>query len=293
MRYRFHRVRRLAHAAKTAVLRSMATIASAVVLTSPWAHAQTDSHPPLQFEVASIKPTDPARVLRSMELPLNNGRLTIRGLTLKQLVQYAWGNVGVGDGLHESLISGGTGWVNRDRFDVVAKSGGAQVPSRADRRQMLRSLLIEQFQLKFHNELRPTPVYILVVAKTGPRMKPRRPDDGGPPFSLPFNGLHISGKNVPMPALVDVLQAMIPMTDSDHESRPVVDRTRLTGTFDLELAWSGDETFSGGRGGASPEPAGVPDLFTAVQEQLGLRLLPRKIPMEILVIDHAAPPDVN
>jgi uncharacterized protein (TIGR03435 family) len=177
-------------------------MALSLILAIPTAHSQGPSQlQPAQlqpgFEVASIRPTDPALVLKSMQLPLDDGRVTIRGLSLRQLVQYAWGNVGIGEGLHTSLISGGPSWMDHDRFDIVAKSEGARIPSRDERKQMLRGLLMERFQLKFHRELRETAVYALIVGKNGPKMKLRRADDGGAPFGMPFNGLHITGHNVP------------------------------------------------------------------------------------------------
>jgi uncharacterized protein (TIGR03435 family) len=228
-----------------------------------------------------------------MQLPLDDDRITIRGLSLKQLIQYAWGKAGVGDGLHVSLVSGGPSWVDRDRFDIMAKAAGTRIPSRDERKQMLRELLVERFQLKFHREVNGIAVYALVVEKNGPKMKAREPGDDGPPFSLPFNGLHIAGRNVPMATLADALQAIIPLTDPERDDRPVVDQTGLTGAFDFELAWSGDSTFSGGRGGTRAETSNAPDLFTAIQEQLGLRLELKKAPMEILVIDHAEKPADN
>jgi uncharacterized protein (TIGR03435 family) len=269
-------------------------LAVALVVAIRPVYPQAPRQPQTGFEVASIKPSDPSSTMKSMQIPLDDSRVTIRGLSLKQLMQYAWGNVGVGEGLHASLISGGPGWVDHDRFDVVAKPEGTRVPSRAERRQMLRELVVERFRLSFHHETRPTAVYALVVAKNGPKMKSRTPDDGGPPFSLPFiSDLHITGRNVPMAALVDALQGILPLTDPEHDDRSIVDQTGLTGAFDLDLQWSGDTKFSGGRGRMSTETARAPELFTAIQEQLGLRLEPKKVPTEIIVIDHAEKPAAN
>jgi uncharacterized protein (TIGR03435 family) len=158
-------------------------IAGALVLAILPAYPQTSTQPQPVFEVASIRPSDPGTTMKSMQVLLDDSRVTIRKLSLKELMQYAWGNVGGGEGLHASLISGGPGWVDHDRFDVVAKPEGVRVPSRAERRQMLRKLLVERFQLKFHQETRATGVYALVVEKNGPKMKARTPDDGGLPFS--------------------------------------------------------------------------------------------------------------
>jgi uncharacterized protein (TIGR03435 family) len=125
-------------------------------------------------------------------------------------------------------------------------------------------------------------------------MKARSADDGGHPFGMPFNGLHVSGHNVPVAHLVDTLQAVIiPLTDPERDDLPVLDQTGLTGTFDFELTWSGDKTYSGERGGTTAEAPSAPELFTAIQEQLGLRLELRKAPLEILIIDHAEKPTEN
>jgi uncharacterized protein (TIGR03435 family) len=265
-----------------------------LILAIPKAHSQAPPQLQPGFEVASIRPTDPGLILRSMQLPLHDGRVTIRGLSLRQLIQYAWGNVGIGEGLHASLISGGPGWMDRDRFDIVAKSEGARIPSRDERKQMLRELLMERFQLKLHKEWRDTAVYALIVGKNGPKMKARSADDGGASFSMPFNGLHLSGHNVPVAHLVETLQAVIiPLTDPERDDLPVLDQTGLTGTFDFELTWSGDKTYSGERSGMTAETPSAPELFTAIQEQLGLRLERRKVPLEILIIDHAEKPTGN
>jgi len=92
-----------------------------------------------------------------------------------------------------------------------------------------------------------------------------------------------------MPQLAGILQSLIPRTDPERENRPVVDKTGLTGRFDFDLTWAPDPPPSGGRGGAA-DLAGAPDLFTAVQEQLGLKLEPRKASMEVLIIDHIERP---
>lgn len=250
------------------------------------AHAQT-------FEVASIKPTDPSFTLRSIQMPLNDGIVAIRGLSLKELIQYAWGNVGAGTGLHPNLVAGGPAWAGHDRYDIVARPEGSRTPSRAERKQMLQALLVERFQLRFHRETRQTPVYALVAGKNGPRMKERKPDDGGAPFSLPIIGLHMQARNVSMAQFADILQTIIPLTDPDHEDLPVLDQTGLSGTFDFDLKWSGDPSLSGGRGVPPADPASAPDLLTAIEEQLGLRLEARKASVQILVIDRAERPSAN
>jgi uncharacterized protein (TIGR03435 family) len=157
---------------------------------------------------------------------------------------------------------------------------------------MLQALLVERFQLRFHRETRQTPVYALVAGKNGPRMKERKPDDGGAPFSLPIIGLHMPARNVSMTQFADILQTIIPLTDPDRQDLPVLDQTGLSATFDFDLTWSGDPSLSGERG-ATGDPPNAPDLFTAIEEQLGLKLEAKKAPVSILVIDSVDKPSAN
>jgi uncharacterized protein (TIGR03435 family) len=96
-----------------------------------------------------------------------------------------------------------------------------------------------------------------------------------------------------MAQFADILQTIIPLTDPDHEDLPVLDQTGLSGTFDFDLKWSGDPSLSGGRGVPPADPASAPDLLTAIEEQLGLRLEARKASVQILVIDRAERPSAN
>jgi uncharacterized protein (TIGR03435 family) len=266
-------------------------IGIAFAATIGLAHSQAaQPATPLAFEVASVKPTDPAFTGRTLRMPPDDGMVTIRGWSLKELILFAWGS---GTGLHPSLISsGGPSWFDHDRYDIIAKPEGPRIPSQDQRKLMLKALLVERFRLKFHNEPKNTAVYALVVGKNGPRMKERKPDDGGSPFSLLLNGFQLPGRNASMAQLADILQALIPRTDPERENRPVVDKTGLTGRFDFDLTWAPDLPLSGGRGGAT-DFASVPDIFTAVQEQLGLKLEPQKASMEILIIDHIERPTQN
>jgi uncharacterized protein (TIGR03435 family) len=244
-----------------------------------------------KFEVASIKPTDPAFTGRSLQMPLADSMVRIRGMSLKDLIRYAWGESG--PGLHPSLVSGGPNWYDRSLYDIVAKSEGSRIPSQDDRKQMLRALLSERFQLKFHREPKEIAVYALIVGKNGPKMKERAADDGGAPFSMLLNGLHIPGRNASMAELANVLESLIPLTDPERDDRPVLDKTGLAGRFDFELTWAPDPTRSGGRGGPPGDSANAPDLFIAVQEQLGLKLESARARVEALVIDHVEKPSEN
>jgi bla regulator protein blaR1 len=258
------------------------------VMNAPAIRAQSSTGAP-KFEVATVKPTDPTFNGRTVTMPLNDGLITLKGWSLRGLIQFAWGS---GIGLHRSLLSGGPTWFDRDRFDIVAKADGAHIPSQDERKQMLKGLLTERFHLEFHRESKQIPVYALVVGRNGAKMKARKPDDDGAPFSLQLNGFRMPGRNASMAQLADILQSLIPLTDPDRDNRPIVDKTGLTGKFDFDLHWAPDPTLGGARGGVAVL-ANEPDIFIAVEEQLGLKLESQKAPMDVLVIDHTDRPSEN
>jgi uncharacterized protein (TIGR03435 family) len=189
-------------------------------------------------------------------------------------------------GLHPDLIAGISGWMGDDRYDVVAKPEPGKLPSEEDLKAMLRTLLADRFKLKVHRALNDASVYVLVVGKTGSKMKERRLDDAGASTSLSFQGARLPARSVTMPMLADALQTVV-------LDRPVIDRTGLKGKYDFDLAWMAEPDQFGGRGAAVPSDANAPSIFTAIQEQLGLRLDSRKEPVESLIVDYAARPSAN
>jgi uncharacterized protein (TIGR03435 family) len=189
----------------------------------------------------------------------------------------------------ETRISGGPGWIRAAKFDVDAKSDPAidsqlkaldSAPAREMKQHMLQVLLADRFALKVHQETRELPIYALVVAKGGPRFQ-----------ASTINGTTIRNGN-----------AYITVTGSDHTvallaeqlsqtlGRVVVDKTGLDGRYELTLKWSTDETAAGP--GATSADAG-PSIFTAIQEQLGLKLESGKGRVPILVVDHLEKPSEN
>ena len=153
-------------------------------------------------------------------------------------------------------------------------------------RQMLRVLLADRFKLSFHHDMKQLPAYALVVGKNGTKMKPRTPGDGGPGFRLVFQGARLPGRNASIGQLIFVLQSQV-------LDRPVLDQTGLTGNFDFDLSWMPNETQFGGRGAAIPADPDSPDIFTAIQEQLGLKLEAQKGPVDVLMIDRTESPSPN
>ncbi len=291
-------------------------LALAVVLQG--AAAQTGDHP-TQFEVASIKPSAPQDMHRMRVMMRGGpgtpdpGQITYINVALRNLVMNAYG-------VKNYQITG-PGTLDSERFDVTAK-----VPKGAtkdDLKVMLQNLLAERFQLKLHHDQKELPMYALVVGKNGSKLKEAAPEDpnakdDGPPLPPPGgrmpvgkdgapvmpkggrgmmmminNGrLRLAANDQPVSALADML--------SNQLGRPVVDQTGLTGKYDIALEFQPEEgSMMRGPMGAMPPPpppsgggdsssdaAAPPNLFTAVQEQLGLKLEPKKGPVDILVIDH-------
>jgi uncharacterized protein (TIGR03435 family) len=249
-----------------------------LVLASWSAYGQTASAQ-LTFEVASIKPSAPNSPGAFLQ-PQPGGNLRMAGATLKNLIAYAYG-------VREFAISGGPDWTDSDRFDVDARVGTSpgttrQIPER------LRALLAERFQLAIHTESKVQNVYALVVAKDGPKLSDAKPDSGP---SIRKRGASIIGEGVGM--------AMLVMNLAGSLERPVLDKTGLTGKYDFKLEWSLEADKNSASVSATSADAAVapaqtgPSLFSALQEQLGLRLEAQKAPVNTLVIDHVAQPSQN
>lgn len=244
------------------------------------ASAQTPAAPK-QFDVATIKPnaSNDNRVM--LGLPLG-GRFTTTGVSLKLLVTEAYN-------VRDFQVTGGPGWISSDRWDINAKVDGMaeRIPIE-QMRPMLQVLLADRFQLKVHEETKEMPLYVLTVGKNGSKLQENTGDPG--PMLRMGRG-QLSGKKVAIAMLIQPLSQIL--------GRTVVDKTGLTGEFDFTLDWT-PELGQGGVPGAPPggdaPPAGDssgPSVFTAIQEQLGLRLDSQKGPVEIIVIDHVDKPSDN
>jgi uncharacterized protein (TIGR03435 family) len=232
---------------------------------------------PPAFEVATIKPTGLTLGVKWIRMP-SNGQLITRGTSLKDLIQFAYD-------LHPNLITGASGWMEGERYDIVAKPEPGRLPSADELKAMLRGLLADRFNLMFHRASKEAAVYVIVVAKTGSKMKERSPVDADASTSLTFQGARLPAKAVSMPMLAEALTVVL--------DRPVIDGTGLRGRYDFDLAWKPEPDQFDGHGSAAPSDANAPDIFTAVQEQLGLRLDSRKVPVQSLIVDHAERPAGN
>ena len=239
------------------------------------------------FDVISIRPNKDneqmsgngtfSRRVGSRSLP---DGYSASNIDLKSLIANAYG-------VRPDQISGGPDWIDSNRYDieakVVAANGSTPQPiAREERSLMLRSLLADRFKLAVHNETKEAPIYELVVAKNGPKLQPAKPDQ---PTRMTMGG---SGKAT---MEVDQISALIYQL-SLQVGRPVVDKTGLTGKYDIKLEWTRDPG-PDSEDAASTDASAGPSIFIAVQEQLGLKLNSTKGPVDTLIIDHSEPPTPN
>jgi uncharacterized protein (TIGR03435 family) len=213
-----------------------------------------------EFEVASIKVNKSGLFASSSER--SGGQLTLRNAPLRECIELAYGI------LDKHYALSGPAWLDFDRYDIVAKA-----PDTTTREQlllMLRTLLADRFKLKLHRERRQFRVYALVVAPSGSKMKIA----SGARSNFTFGTGHVVASELSMAELADRLGGPV-----FQLGVPVIDSTGLTGTFDFTLDWSS--------GDAAVETIAKPSLFTAIEEQLGLRLRPRKSTIDVWLVDHA------
>jgi uncharacterized protein (TIGR03435 family) len=236
----------------------------------------------LTFEVATIKPT--ARTDGAWRLQPTPDGYTGMDISLLKLVGEAYGIYGV------KLITGGPPWIDRDKFDLEAKFNAAEIPDAnkltfRQRADMLQPFLADRFRLKVHRETKEFPVYNLVIAKGGPKLKQTKPEQvtqgvgGASCLFRRSRGGYIQVQDCMPKDLEDQLRFAT--------GRTVIDKTGITTRSDFELRWTPDDTPTD-----SPE-ASAPSIFTALQEQLGLKLEPAIAPLNILVIDSAERPSEN
>ncbi|HEY1760674.1 MAG TPA: TIGR03435 family protein [Bryobacteraceae bacterium] len=233
------------------------------------------------FEVAAVKRSKPlASALSGLRFP-SPGRFEAAGVTLKQIIRFAYG-------VRDFQLSGGPGWTETETFDIAGKA--AESATSAQMRLMLQTLLAERFHLTLRRETSETSTFHLVVAKNGPRLGPNL--DAGPgdkESSISGRGPGVvDGRKASMTMLVNLLTIQLGTKVEDH--------TSLGGKYDFRLTWAPDQFFQAGRPGgpdANETDTGAPSLFTALQEQLGLKLEPSKDAVEVLVIMSAEKPTEN
>jgi uncharacterized protein (TIGR03435 family) len=234
---------------------------------------------PPAYDVMTIKPNNSGN--GGWSIGGHGDRFMAQNYSLKMLLQYIYD-------LNEDSIVGIPSQLDSKRFDIAAKISDPDLDvlkklSPEQERLMILPLLTERFQLKTHMETRTGSIYELVVAKGGPKLKPSADQDSHPNCSMGTNSngynSKITAKCQPMASLAKVLSGQL--------HRSVIDKTALTGNYDLTLQWTPDGA------PASTEADSSPSIYTAVQEQLGLKLQSAKAPVEVLVVDHAATPSEN
>jgi uncharacterized protein (TIGR03435 family) len=259
---------------------------SVALLVAVLAGAQTTDG----FEVASIKLTEAADGNTSFAY-LPGGSLRIQGADLRSLIQYAYD-------LRDFQLAGASGWMTSEHYTILAKGEFAEGPSEYMKmndqqrkamfvlvRKRLQRLLAERFQLETHRETRQLPMYGLVVAKGGHKLTPNLSPDGSPQSMTRGQAMYKAKRA----SLESIAQGLAEIT-----RHPVHNETGLQGFYDFEMKWTPDAA-AAAPDSAEPRPAETagPTLFTALQEQLGLKLESKKGPVEILVIDRAGRPSGN
>jgi bla regulator protein BlaR1 len=286
-------------------------IAFGIVLGIPFYGQLLHATGPLPaFEVATIKPSQPGS-----PGPLNlgargSGGFFFKNATVKDLIQFAYGI------RSDDQLSGLSGWMTTDRYDIDAKLSDPDAatsqklfgPAKFDQfRLMLQSLLTDRFNLKVSQSSKQVPIFELVVAKGGSKLKPSEmaaADAAHPGPPQPVNGSKLSGmpgnrtgSGVKVAQLAESLSRLPELGSgaSIGGGRLVVDKTGLTGYYDWTLQWTPDANDPSFPVDAVKPPSdpNKPGLFTAVQEQLGLKLVPAKGPVEVLVVDHIDRPSEN
>jgi bla regulator protein blaR1 len=262
------------------------------------------------FEVATIKPSQ-AGSPGSLNLGARgSGGFFFKNGTVKDLIQFAYGI------RSDDQLSGLSGWMNTDRYDIEAKLSDTDAatgqklfgPAKFDQfRLMLQSLLADRFNLKVSQSSKQVPIFELVVAKGGSKLKPSEMaavDAAHPGPPQPVNGSRLSGmpgkrtgSGVKVAQLAESLSRLPELGSgtSIGGGRLVVDKTGLTGYYDWTLQWTPDANDPRLAVDAATPPSdpNKPGLFTAIQEQLGLKLVPAKGPVEVLVVDHIERPTEN
>jgi uncharacterized protein (TIGR03435 family) len=231
----------------------------------------TDAEP--DWEVATVRPSNPDDT--------NGQRIRFRGRYVMILDHTVEDILLIAYGVQKSQLAGEPDWVKTERWDVDGVPDAEGEPNMRQLQAMMQKILVGRFELKLHREQRVMSVFALTVAKGGPKMTPDASDPNGwiNQQNSAANGRDVENlNNASMPDLGQILQFRV--------NRPVVDQTGLKGRYDFKLQWTTDEA-------QTTQPDAPPGLFTAIQEQIGLKLEPVKAPADVLVIDNVQRPGAN
>ena len=225
------------------------------------------------WEVVTVKPTDPSET-GGQRVRLTGRRVQLTNTTVEQFLL-------LGYGVHKSQLAGEPEWAKTERWNVDGEPDVEGEPNWAQIQGLMRKILTERFGLKLHREQRELPVYAMTVAKGGLKMTPNTSDPNGlmDQQNNSVRGREVQNlRNASMADLATILQFRI--------GRPVVDQTGLKGRYDFNLQWTTDES-------QLTVPDAPPGIFTAIQEQIGLKLEPVKAQVDVLVVDKVERPGAN
>jgi uncharacterized protein (TIGR03435 family) len=237
-----------------------------------------------EFTVATIKPSRPDAPRGGYGF--RGQDVTTTNVTVNWMIKLAYN-------LHARQIVGGPAWLDSAKYDTVGRPDTPGQPSRDQMKLMIQGLLADRFQLKFHIEKRELPVYAMIVPKTGTKITV----SAGDPNAFPGIGfgqgpgvLSLVGRNTTLDGVANALQSNI-------LDKPVVNQTGLTGRYDFLLKFTPDPSQAANFGGLAPgnaaDPDAPPDIFSAFQEQLGLKLESTKAFVDVIVIDKIERPSEN
>ena len=246
---------------------------SLCLLCSPLA-AQQGSQTPAAFAVATIKPSAPGEPTMTQ---IRGNRFVTQGTTFLDLFKYAYD-------VHPDQVVGGPEWLRSEKFDVNADPETEKRPSSTQMKALVQALLTERFHLVMHHGEKVLSVYVLMKTDDTPKLKKSIADPNGIPTVAYDPRGNLGVGNATMANFATFLQRFV-------LDRPAVDQTGITGHFDLELHWTPDSLDSGSK--AEDSVAGsssYPGLFTAIREQLGLKLIPGKVETPVFIIDAAQQP---
>lgn len=232
------------------------------------------------FDVTIIKPSDPAECCaRTWEM--RGMRFSTRNTSLRWLIRFAYE-------LNDKQVVGGPAWMDRDRYDVTGGFDGPRRPTEPQCRTALQDLLASRFQLRFHHQSRVMPAYVLSVARGGPKLTRSDPKKDTQQL-LSFSGsvgqtMHGYGRDITLRDFIGDIQRLV-------LDRPLVDDTGITGKYDISLVFTREDPAALAMT-QLPDNA-APNLLTALDEQLGLKLKVRKVAVDVLAIDSVKPPSPN
>jgi uncharacterized protein (TIGR03435 family) len=229
-------------------------------IAAPFASAQSETQPPpakATFEVASVRPSPPNHGYTSIS-PFGTSHFTATNASLAYLIQLAY------EIDAPNLLAGKPDWLDSAYFDINAKADDDAKLNYEQVKPLLQLLLQQRFHLQTHNESKTVPGYALVVAKDGPKL---HPSNSAKPYAYILSG-KFRLQNASMGSFAGVLANPI--------GQPVVDKTGIPGNYDFKIDYAPEN---------DPNST-LPTLFTALEEQLGLKLEPQKVPITIVTIDH-------